>query len=141
MDTAWKKKLIETALEYQKRAYTPYSHYNVGAALLTEGGVIYGGCNVENASYGMTNCGERTAFFKAISEGEKSFTAIAIVGGKTSGEGASFSDYAYPCGACRQVMKEFCKDDFLVIVAKDVQDYKEYTLEELLPHSFGGSNV
>lgn len=141
MDATWKEKLIEAAMEYQKRAYTPYSHYNVGAALLTADGVIYGGCNVENASYGMTNCGERTAFFKAISEGERRFRAIAIVGGKTCEEGASFSDYAYPCGACRQVMKEFCGDDFLVIVARNPQDYKEYTLEELLPHGFGGSNV
>lgn len=138
MNSAWKEKLIETAIEYQKRAYTPYSHYNVGAALLTADDKVYGGCNVENASYGMTNCAERTAFFKAVSEGEKAFRAIAIVGGPDGSECAGFSDYAYPCGACRQVMKEFCAADFVIIVAKSVTDYKEYTLEQLLPHGFGG---
>lgn len=134
-------KLIETALEYQKRAYSPYSHYRVGAALLCEDGTIYGGCNIENASYGMTNCGERTAIFKAVSEGKKDFCAIAIVGKMDGEEDVTFPDYAYPCGACRQVMKEFCKDDFIVIIAKDVADYEEYTLEQLLPHGFGGQGV
>ena len=138
MNGVLRTKLIETALEYQNRSYSPYSHYRVGAALLCENGTIYGGCNIENASYGMTNCGERTAIFKAVSEGEKDFVAIAIVGRKDGDEGASFPDFAYPCGACRQVMKEFCGDNFKIIIAKDVNDYEEYTFAQLLPHGFGG---
>lgn len=121
--------LIEKAVEAAKNAYAPYSMYHVGAALLTKSGKIFTGCNVENASYGATNCAERTAFFKAVSEGFREFEAIAIV---------SFSDYAYPCGICRQVMQEFCDGDFRIIVAKSEEDYKEYTLGELLPFGFGG---
>jgi len=122
--------LIEKAAEAAKIAYSPYSKYHVGAALLTKTGEIFTGCNVENASYGATNCAERTAFFKAVSEGFREFEAIAIV---------NFSDYAYPCGICRQVMQEFCDGDFRIIVAKSVEDYKEYTLGELLPFGFGGA--
>lgn len=132
------KSLIEEAIKYRMRAYSPYSHYRVGAALLTASGKIYGGCNIENASYGATNCAERTAFFKAVSEKEKDFAAIAIVGGSEDGAEHNFSDYAYPCGICRQVMKEFCKQDFRIIVARDVRDYKIFTLKELLPMGFGG---
>ena len=134
------KNLIEEAIRYRQRAYSPYSHYRVGAALLTASGKIYGGCNIENASYGATNCAERTAIFKAVSEKETEFTAIAIVGGPEDGAEMSFSDYAYPCGVCRQVMKEFCRADFQIIVARETKDYKIFTLSELLPHGFGGQS-
>jgi len=134
------RELIIEAIEGRKRAYTPYSHYKVGAALLTKEGNVILGCNIENAAYGPTNCAERTAFFKAVSEGIKEFNAIAIVGGVES-ETDSFSDYAFPCGVCRQVMREFCSNDFKIIVAKNVDDYKVFTLEELLPSSFGPENL
>ena len=116
-----KEKMIQLALEARKMAYVPYSHYTVGAALLTEDGEIYCGCNIESASYGATNCAERTAFFKAISEGKRNFSAIAIAGGM---EGEEPKEYAYPCGICRQVIKEFVKDDFRIIVARSLTDYK-----------------
>lgn len=141
------KKLIEKAIESAKKAYAPYSGYLVGAALLTKSGKVYTGCNIENASYGATNCAERTAFFKAISEEERKFEAIAIVGGpketffevdQKEKRNFSFSEYAYPCGICRQVMKEFCDNDFKIIVAKSCEDFKVYNLPELLPHGFGG---
>ena len=130
--------LIQAALEAREMAYVPYSHYTVGAALLTAEGETYQGGNIENASYGATNCAERTAIFKAVSEGRRSFLAIAIAGGM---EGKEPVDYAYPCGICRQVMKEFAGEDFRIIVAKSAADYKVYTLEELLPHGFGGSSI
>lgn len=130
--------LVRAALEARNNAYAPYSAYMVGAALLTENHKVYCGCNVENASYGATNCAERTAFFKAVSEGEREFKAIAIVGGI---QGQAPVDYAYPCGICRQVMKEFCGDDFEIIVAKSCDDYQTFTLEELLPHGFGGEAI
>lgn len=133
-----KEKLIQLALEARKMAYVPYSHYTVGAALLTEDGEIYCGCNIESASYGATNCAERTAFFKAISEGKRNFSAIAIAGGM---EGEEPKEYAYPCGICRQVIKEFVKDDFRIIVVRSLTDYKEYTLSELLPFGFGGDSI
>lgn len=133
-----KEKLIQLALEARKMAYVPYSHYTVGAALLTEDGEIYCGCNIESASYGATNCAERTAFFKAISEGKRNFSAIAIAGGM---EGEEPKEYAYPCGICRQVIKEFVKDDFRILVARSLTDYKEYTLSELLPFGFGGDSI
>lgn len=130
--------LINAALQARNMAYTPYSHYHVGAALMTAGGKVYTGGNIENASYGATNCAERTAFFKAVSEGERDFKAIAIAGGL---EGHMPVDYAYPCGICRQVMQEFCRDDFQVIVAKSAEDYKCYTLSALLPFGFGGESI
>lgn len=116
----------------------PYSGYTVGAALLTADGHRYLGGNIENASYGATNCAERTAFFKAVSEGEREFTAIAIAGG-ISGEAPV--EYAYPCGICRQVMREFCRDDFVIYVVNSEQDYQRYTLKELLPFGFGGDAI
>ncbi len=132
-----KKQLIERAMEAMKLAYAPYSHYHVGAALLTTDGQIFTGCNIENATYGATNCAERTAIFKAVSQGVKEFKAIAVVGGPASKEAEGvFSDYAFPCGVCRQVMKEFCDEDFVVLVAKSIEDVKEFTLGELLPHAF-----
>lgn len=130
--------LRKAALEARHNAYVPYSRYRVGAALLTQEGRIYTGCNVENASYGAANCAERTAFFKAVSEGERDFAAIAIAGGL---EGTEIADYAYPCGICRQVMKEFCGPDFRIFVVKSEEDYKEYTLEQLLPWGFGGESI
>jgi len=135
------KLLIEKAYEAQKFCYTPYSHFNVGAALLCKDGTIFTGCNIENAAYTPTNCAERTAFFKAISEGHKEFTAIAIVGnqdGLEPGQG----DYCAPCAVCRQVMAEFCElETFRVIMARDYDDYVEKTLEELLPMAFTGKNL
>lgn len=129
--------LIERALEARKQAYCPYSDYMVGAALATDSGRIYTGCNVENASYGAANCAERTAVFKAVSDGECSIAAIAIAGGPRS-EASELSDYAFPCGICRQVLREFSDPARLkVIVAKSVKEYKTYTLNELLPESFG----
>lgn len=130
--------LVEEALKARKTAYAPYSHYHVGAALLTVGAKIYHGANIENASYGASNCAERTAIFKAVNAGERKFVAIAVVGGK---EGEEPTEYAYPCGICRQVMQEFMESDFNIIVAKSVNDYKCYTLAELLPEGFGGSSI
>ena len=132
------KELVKTALSMRKMSYTPYSHFNVGAALLGADGKIYTGCNIENASYTPTNCAERTAFFKAVSEGVKDFTAIAIAGGK---EDAKELDYSPPCGVCRQVMSEFCKDDFKIILVKSETEYKEYTLTEILPERFTPVNL
>lgn len=130
--------LIQAALDARKNAYAPYSHYQVGAALLAEDGTVFTGVNIENASYGATNCAERTAFFKAVSEGRRRFRAIAVAGGM---EGQEPVDYAYPCGICRQVMQEFAGEDFRVIVAKSVSDYREYRPEELLPFGFGGESI
>ncbi|MBR4768490.1 MAG: cytidine deaminase [Lachnospiraceae bacterium] len=132
--------LILKATEARAIAYAPYSHYQVGAALLTaKDGKIFHGCNIENASYGVSNCAERTAFFKAVSEGYREFRAIAIVG---SPEGHLIDQFAFPCGVCRQVMMEFCDPDrFLVIVAKSESDYKVYALKELLPEGFGPGNL
>lgn len=137
-DARTKQRLIEMALQARTYSYAPYSGYAVGAALLARSGEIYTGCNVENASYGAANCAERTAFFKAVSEGEKAFTAIAIAGGLI---GKEPEEYAYPCGICRQVMGEFCSGDFIVIAAKSETDYEEYRLDELLPHGFGGASI
>lgn len=134
----WKENLIQAALEARNMAYAPYSHYCVGAALLTKSGELYQGGNIENASYGATNCAERTAIFKAVSEGHRHFMAIAIAGGLAGQEPA---DYAYPCGICRQVLEEFADGDLVVLVAKDKEDYREYTLDELLPCGFGGGSI
>lgn len=134
------EQLIENAIEARKMAYTPYSKYKVGAALLSSENIIIKGCNIENAAYGPTNCAERTAFFKAVSEGVKEFSAIAIVGGLEN-ETDLFSGYAFPCGVCRQVMREFCDSEFEIVVARSTDDYKVYTLGELLPESFGPDNL
>lgn len=126
------KLLVKEAYEAQKAAYVPYSHWAVGAALLTKEGKIYRGCNIESSTFSPTNCAERTAFFKAVSEGERSFAAIAVVGNDVNtpiGEG----DYCPPCGVCRQVMCEFCALDFEIILAKDYDKYEVYTLEQLMP--------
>lgn len=131
--------LIAAAYDARKLSYTPYSHYRVGAALLAENGQIFTGCNIENAAYTPTNCAERTAFFKAVSEGIRDFQAIAVMG---SPEGDVLTQYAYPCGVCRQVMMEFCNpSDFQVIVAKTADDYRVMALRELLPEGFGPENL
>lgn len=133
------RELIKAAIEARRKSYSPYSHYQVGAALLTADGQIVTGCNIENAAYGPSNCAERTAFFKAVNEGMREFTAIAIVG---SPEGEELTQYAYPCGVCRQVMREFCEPErFRIIVAKSEEDYRVMTLAALLPESFGPENL
>ena len=125
--------LVKLAIEAREMAYAPYSHWKVGAALLTKEGKVYKGCNIENAGFTATNCAERTAFFKAVSEGEYNFEAIAIVGGD---EKAGLVDYCAPCGVCRQVMSEFCDPDtFMVINAKSEDDYKVFTLRQMLPEA------
>ncbi|MBO4457537.1 MAG: cytidine deaminase [Butyrivibrio sp.] len=138
MDEKIIKGLISKAAEMRKVSYTPYSKFNVGAALLAKNGKIYTGCNIENASYSATNCAERTAFFKAVSENVKEFSAIAIVGGHADAEEL---DFCFPCGVCRQVMSEFCDDDFKIIIAKSEDIYKIYTLPELLPERFGPKDI
>lgn len=133
------EELIEMALEARKLAYAPYSKFQVGAALLGKNGVVYKGCNIENASYPATNCAERTAFHNAIIDGQKEFEAIAIVGGA---ESVDELDFCAPCGICRQVMREFCDpDEFEIIVARSMTDYKVFTLADLLPESFGPDNL
>ena len=135
-----KQKLVALAYEARKASYSPYSHFAVGAALLAKNGKIYLGCNIENAAFTPTNCAERTAFFKAISEGEHEFEAIAIAAGPT--DGRDYDGYCAPCGVCRQVMMEFCKQDaFKVIISKSIDEYKTYTLRELLPLGFGPADL
>ena len=126
------KKLAQMALDMRKMAYVPFSHHAVGAALLAKDGHVYTGCNIENSSYSPTICAERTAFAKAVSEGEREFTAIAIAGGF----GEVPETYCAPCGVCRQVMVEFCDKDFAVIRVKTPEDYRQYTLEEIMPLGF-----
>lgn len=128
--------LIALAVEARKQSYSPYSGFRVGAALLGKSGKVYLGCNVENAAYTPTNCAERTAVFKAVSEGEREFSAIAIVGGM----GEELSEFCAPCGICRQVLAEFCDGDFPVVLGTP-KNYKAYTLAELLPFSFGKSDL
>lgn len=130
--------LITAAFAARESAYTPYSHFQVGAALLAADGTIYTGCNIENAAYTPSNCAERTAFFKAVSEGIHTFRAIAIAGGKA---GSRKLDYCPPCGVCRQVMREFCGNDFQIILARTPADYRVLTLGELLPDSFGPDDL
>lgn len=132
------KLLIRAALKRLPFAYAPYSGFHVSCALLCGDGTVYTGNNVENASYSATNCAERSAFFKAVNDGKRDFTAIAICGGKDGRVEA----YCAPCGVCRQVMREFCAPEtFRIILAKSETDYKEFTLEQLLPYSFGPENL
>ena len=132
------RNLIRDAIEAMKSSYSPYSHFTVGAALLTMKQKIYSGCNIENAAHSPTNCAERTAFFNAISSGDRNFAAIAIVGGRNG----VISDFCPPCGVCRQVMREFVDPNrFLVILAKSEDEYVTYFLEELLPMSFGPDHL
>ena len=126
------EKLLALAVEAMGKAYAPYSGFQVGAALLCADGTVYQGCNIENAAYGPTNCAERTAFFKAVYDGHRKFTAIAVCGGKDG----KITGYFPPCGVCRQVMREFCEDDFIIYMAGPDGQHQKLTLEELLPHSF-----
>ena len=138
MDRELAQKMIGVAIEQLKYSYTPYSGFKVGAALLTKEGKIYTGCNIENAAYTPTNCAERTAFFKAVSEGERNFQAICVVGGKDG----ILTEYAAPCGVCRQVMMEFCNPDtFQIILATSKEQYDIFTLKEMLPLGFGPDNL
>lgn len=132
------KEMIEKAYDSLQYSYTPYSHFKVAAALLAKNGKIYTGCNIENASYGAVNCAERTAFFKAVSEGVHEFDAIVVLGGKDG----VVEDYCAPCGICRQVMREFCDPNhFEIILPKSREEYKIFTLEQILPLSFGPENL
>lgn len=131
------EKLIELAKDAMTRAYAPYSGYKVGAALLCSDGTVYQGCNVENAAYGPSNCAERTAIFKAVSEGHLEFAAIAVCGGKDGVITGAFP----PCGVCRQVMREFCDTDFVIYMIDSEEGYTSCTLGELLPYSFSPSNL
>ena len=132
------KQLIEISIGQLKYSYTPYSGFKVGTALLAKNGSVYTGCNIENAAYTPTNCAERTAFFKAISQGEREFMGICIVGGK----GGKIEEMTAPCGVCRQVMMEFCNpESFEIILAVNENNYKIFKLKEILPLGFGPENI
>lgn len=138
MNSGTAKKLIEAAINGINNSYVPYSQFQVSAALLCKDGSIYLGNNIENASYPATVCAERTAFFEAVKAGKRDFEAIAICGGKHG----VITGYCPPCGICRQVMREFCRpDEFLILLPKDSEDYKTYTLDQLLPESFGPEHL
>ena len=129
--------LVKTAIEMTNMSYVPYSHFHVGAALLDKNGKVWTGCNIENAAFGPTNCAERTAVFKAVSEGVREFEAIAVVGGPEDAAGnVLIEDFCAPCGVCRQVLAEFCTRDFKIILADGKGAQKVFTLAELLPESF-----
>ena len=130
------RELMSYAVEAMSRSYSPYSGFRVGAALLTDDGQIYTGCNIENAAFTPTVCAERVAVFKAVSDGKTSFSKIAVVGG-SSGTVKSFT---YPCGVCRQVMREFCGGDFVIIVT-DGTNIREHTLDEIMPYSFSPADL
>ena len=126
------KELVIEAINAMKNSYSPYSDFKVGAALLTENNKVYTGCNIENVAFGPSICAERVAFFKAISEGEKSFSKIAVVGGKNG----VITSPTPPCGVCRQVMREFCGDNFEILIVSENNEYEKVLLKELLPYSF-----
>ncbi len=130
--------LVNLAIEAREHSYCPYSHFAVGAALLTKSGKIYQGCNIENVAFTPTNCAERTAFFKAVYDGEREFEAIAVVGGPA---GKPVSELCAPCGVCRQVMREFCKDDFKIYLSKGDGTYMEASLIEMLPFGFSEQDL
>ena len=130
------QELMAMAVEARKASYSPYSGFRVGAALLAKNGKVYTGCNVENAAYSPTNCAERTAVFKAVSEGEREFLAIAIVGGK----GEELSDFCAPCGVCRQVLAEFTDENFRILLGTP-EKFSVYSMKEILPYSFGKNNL
>ena len=127
------KNLVKTALDYRERAYAPYSNFKVGAAVLFESGNVYGGCNIENASFGATNCAERTAIFTGVASGETKIKVIAIAG--------SAEEYTYPCGICRQVLCEFADGDAAVILVKNEDDYIVKTMKEVMPGAFRKENI
>ena len=129
--------LMQLAEEARQFSYSPYSHFAVGAALLTSGGKVYTGCNVENAGYTATNCAERTAVFKAVSEGERDFAAIAVIGGPAGEKGK----FCAPCGICRQVLREFCEPETFRVLLGTTDEVQAYTLADLFPTSFGPSDL
>lgn len=132
-------RLVELAFEAREHAYAPYSHWTVGAALLCADGTVYQGCNIENAAYTPSNCAERTAFFKAVYDGQRDFVAISVVGGP---EGQPAPEYCAPCGVCRQVMMEFCDPaSFRIVLGRSDGECKPYLLRELLPEGFGPDNL
>ena len=132
------EKLVELSKEAMTHAYAPYSGYKVGAALLCADGTVYQGCNIENAAFSPTVCAERTAIFKAVSEGQRDFAAIAVCGGM----GGNITGFTTPCGVCRQVMMEFCDPEtFEIYMAVSKEDYRKVTLKELLPEGFGPANL
>lgn len=135
-----KEELVKKAYEAQKFSYSPYSGFQVGAALLTKNGKVYTGCNIENAAFSPTNCAERTAFFKAVSEGETEFEAIAVVGNKKNAPKEEWG-FCTPCGVCRQVMLEFVNPEEFVIISGNGEEIRTFTLKELLPESFSPSMV
>ena len=131
--------LVAQAIEAREKAYVPYSHFAVGAALLCADGTVYQGCNIENAAYTPSNCAERTAFFRAVFDGQRDFAAIAIVGGP---EGQPISELCAPCGVCRQVMMEFCDPaSFRIVLAASPDEPVSRTLTEILPLGFGPANL
>lgn len=130
--------LVNMAIEAREHAYVPYSGFAVGAALLTKEGKVYQGCNIENSAFGPTNCAERTAFFTAVYQGERDFEAIAVVGGKA---GKPISELCAPCGVCRQVMREFCKNDFKIYLSRGDGTVLEKSLEDMLPFSFSKEDL
>lgn len=134
------KELIAQALSARQNAYVPYSHFAVGAALLAASGRVYTGCNIENAAYSPTNCAERTAVFKAASEGERRFLKIAVVAGQDT-LNAPLPAIVSPCGVCRQVLTEFATPDMVLLLAKSEDDYETYTLGELLPLGFSAKDM
>jgi len=127
------KELIIEAIKAKETAYAPYSNFKVGSAILTSDGKVYTGCNIENASFGATNCAERTAIFKAVSEGHKAIEAIAVVG--------DLNNYTFPCGICRQVINEFAAENIKIIVAKNENEYLVKTMEEILPGAFSKEDL
>ncbi len=133
------RELVKLALEARKMSYSPYSGFSVGAALLCKDGSVYTGCNIENSAFSPTNCAERTAFFKAVSEGKRDFVKIAVAGGDNTED--TPLNYCPPCGVCRQVMKEFCSGDFEIIIVKNPDDFKVALLCEMLPLSFDKREV
>ncbi len=130
------KELMELAVEARKKSYSPYSNFKVGAALLAKSGKVYTGCNVENAGYSPTNCAERTALFKAVSEGEREFVSIAIVGGM----GEDIAEFCAPCGVCRQALAEFCDCDFRIVLGSP-ENLQVFSFEQLLPFAFGKQDL
>ena len=135
----YEKRLIDLALEARKRAYCPYSHFAVGAALLCQDGTIYTGCNIESSAYTPTICAERTAIFKAVSEGKREFICLAVAGGR---EDANILPITTPCGVCRQVMMEFCNpEEFEIILATSTEQYEIFKLKDLFPMGFGPGNL
>ena len=134
MNEREKIRLIEYAVEARKNSYSPYSNFKVGASVLTDGGEIFTGCNIENSSYTPTVCAERVAIFKAVSEGHKKFTAIAVVCEPKE-------QFCFPCGVCRQVMAEFFDDDTIILLSNPQKEYKELHLSDLLPYRFNKNSL